>query len=168
MKATVFSAFGCVSAQLSDWSGRLRRSLAKSQKSSRLIATSFQSMLQPRATRICAPAGPAPFFRQGIEPGSQRPCFLAILEPAVDLFLEGLGEASDFAFGGVIHKYCRLPIADWGITGTREHGTGSRTSACGSREPAGWKACATTEWHGGFHFLPLAGFYHNFNFYGRI
>ena len=44
-------------------------------------------------------------FRKGIEPGDQRPRFLTILQPAVDLFLDGPGEASDFTFGSFIHNF---------------------------------------------------------------
>jgi len=43
-------------------------------------------------------------FRQGVEPGDERSRSLAIFQPAVDLFLDGLGQASDFAFGCFIHK----------------------------------------------------------------
>jgi len=44
-------------------------------------------------------------FRQGIEPGDQRPPFLIALQSAVDRFLDGLGEASDFTFGCSIHIF---------------------------------------------------------------
>ena len=44
-------------------------------------------------------------FRQGIEPGDQCPRSLALLQPAVDLFLDGCGEASDFSFGCFIHIF---------------------------------------------------------------
>jgi len=44
-------------------------------------------------------------FRQGIEPGNQWPPFLGVIQPAVDLLLNGLGEASDFTFGGFIHIF---------------------------------------------------------------
>ena len=44
-------------------------------------------------------------FRSGIEPDDQTPPLLATLHPAVDLFLNGLGEASDFAFGSFIHNF---------------------------------------------------------------
>jgi hypothetical protein len=47
-------------------------------------------------------------FRQGIESGDERPHLLAMLQPAVDLFLDGLGEASDFTFGSCVHNFYGL------------------------------------------------------------
>jgi hypothetical protein len=44
-------------------------------------------------------------FREGIEPGDEGPRSLALLQPVVDLFLDGLGEASDFTFGCFIHIF---------------------------------------------------------------
>jgi len=35
----------------------------------------------------------------------QRPPFLALLPPAGDLFLQGLGQMSDFSSVSFIHKY---------------------------------------------------------------
>ena len=47
-------------------------------------------------------------FREGIKPDDQRPRSLAVLQPAVDLFLDGSGEASDFAFGCFVHNFYGL------------------------------------------------------------
>ena len=47
----------------------------------------------------------ARYCRQGIEPGDERPRLLAVLQPAVDLFLDGLGEASDFTFGRCVQNF---------------------------------------------------------------
>jgi hypothetical protein len=44
-------------------------------------------------------------FGQGIEPGDQRARPLAILEPAVEFLLHRLGQASDFAIMGQVHKF---------------------------------------------------------------
>jgi len=43
--------------------------------------------------------------RQGIEPSDERPCLLAVLQAAIDRFLDGHAQASDFTFGSCIHNF---------------------------------------------------------------
>jgi len=40
--------------------------------------------------------------------GDEPPRLLAVLQPAVDLFLDGLGEAADFTFGSCVHNFYGL------------------------------------------------------------
>ena len=41
----------------------------------------------------------------GHKPEDRRPRFLAVLQPAVDLFLDGPWQAADFTFGSFIHNF---------------------------------------------------------------